>query len=188
MGALSPERLELVRPSPQSAWKLNSPWPISGHKPTVPKACGMGRSGLGVANVDHWSKMVGDQAMTPRLGNRVGHVPPSNSLHSAPPKIKGYHQRHVIGKLLDLLFPTRASLNNSKHWWDWPRRRVKSVVSWIIPSRSCMATGIQKSSIQRPKPGVGHFDLDAVRVQMRWPTSWPTLCSKFHSDDRKTPH
>ena len=35
------------------------------------------------------------------------------------------------------------------------------------------------------RPGVGHFGF-RCGSWMRWPTNWPTRCSKFHSDDRKT--
>ena len=178
-------------PSWPSAWKQESPWPNSDRKPTVP---GTSNRMVWSGNCKRgWMGRVPDEDIAtpfppespwPCSTEQLGISPPRKSRESPPTT------RHWKIARLERFPSSNAEhpFNNSKHWWDWPRRRVKSVVSWIIPSRFCMAIGIQKSSHATQKAGCRAFWISMRFGWMRWPTSWPTRCSTSHSDDRKTSH
>ena len=177
-------------PSWPSAWKLTSPCLNSGHKPTVP----------GTSNRMVWS------------GNCkrgwMGRVPNGDAAMLTPPEspwpcstgqlgispLVSFERRvqsrvHVIARAHHGAVPFQQNMisNNSKHGGTRQEEEWKSVVSWIIPSKSCMAIGIRKIFACIQTAGCRAFWISMRFGWMRWPTNWPTRCSKFSLRRPKRP-
>ena len=190
MGALSPERLELVRQITTNC--VEARVPVADLRPQADGQRHVEWGGF-VWELQSW--------ITGRDGRRSSNDAISSGIalamfHRAtrtyrPRKSRDTTNDKTLRKLLDLLFPTRRMLNqlcaNLSHWPKSRDQKYRTAALLPIGSKLCTVTGIQEICDSTPKAKSVAFLILMRYVQTPSSPSWQPLYSTSPFDDLGIP-